>query len=256
MRKRFVAPVLLVAILVGVGLTGRSRPEGGAADTARGEVAKLGDERERASRGATVSEVRATLPEGVRTRPSSGKPAPLVLTEEESGLLAATCELQLMAEGTALELTGGQWTALAKVALEVQAIRHNYEAQIATATKVTPGHYRVEVPVYAQTGDALRERFQTNLRAALGEPAAAAVIERLGARLEGYFAGFGVSVQTIEIAGGARGARADYEVTRTVQYWDSVAGRDELTTRRETHVPAWEDPAGERWGALLARIES
>lgn len=205
---------------------------------------------------ADVSFAPVTPVERAANRSEPVKAAPLQLSEEASALLAATCDLQLMAAGTEFALSAEQWTAFAKVALDVQAIRQTYEAQIATATRVSPGRYRVEIPVYAQTGDALRERFQASLRAALGETAAAAVIGGMGARLEGYFAGFGVSVQTLEIAAGAHGARTDYEVTRTVQYWDSVAGRDELTTRRETHLPAWEDPAGERWGALLARIES
>lgn len=257
MRKRLVAAILLIAILTTVGLTGRSRPlESASANEAPRRTAAM-PPAEKVDGAARPSAALASPRKLEPVRAPMAAAATLrALSEEASAVLAATCELQLMAQGTGLELSSEQWTALAKVTLDLQAIRQTYEAEIATATRVSPGRYRVEIPVYARTGDALRERLQANLRAAVGESAAAAVAERLGPRLEGYFAGFGVSVQTLEIVGDSRGAQADYEVTRTVQYWDSVAGRDELTTRRETHLPAWEDPAGERWGALLARLES
>jgi hypothetical protein len=46
----------------------------------------------------------------------------------------------------------------------------------------------------------------------------------------------------------------DVEVTRTVTYWNRTETGEQLVTRRETHLPAWEDPAGLKWGALLAVV--
>jgi hypothetical protein len=176
------------------------------------------------------------------------------LSGDATALVGEMCDLQLLAQGTGLALDSRQWSMLAAVVLNAQAVRQIYEAEIATATLVAPGRYRVEVPSYASAGDLLRAQFHADLRAKLGEATAGEVLAKLGEKLEGRFAGFGVSLQTIDIAADPRGADTNWQVTRTVTYWNSVDGGDRLTTRRETHFPAWEDPTGERWAALLAVV--
>ena len=44
------------------------------------------------------------------------------------------------------------------------------------------------------------------------------------------------------------------QVERTARYWNSIDGAERVTTRREVHFPATEDPTGETWGALLALV--
>ena len=182
--------------------------------------------------------------------------APVTLAADATTLTAEAIALQLLAENTELELTSRQWMAFAAVTANIQAVRQAYEASIATARVLEPGRYRMEIPVYAAAGDALRERFHAELREQLGEANAAEILARLGARLEGHFAGFGVSVQTLDITGDVRNASADCEVTRTVKFWNSVEGENHLTTRRETHFPAREDPVGESWGPLLSVLSA
>ena len=114
--------------------------------------------------------------------------------------------------------------------------------------KLKSGRYRLEVPAYPNAGDALRAKFDAELRAHLGENAAAEVVTHLGRALEGHFGGFGVSVQTLELAGG--------ELTRTVRFWNAVEGSERLTTRRETHFPGLEDPDGQAWGALMSVLSA
>lgn len=177
-----------------------------------------------------------------------------VLNVDDAALVAEMSDLRLLAGDRALALTADQWTALAEISLETQAVRLRYEAQIAQSREVAPGHFRVEIPMYSQVGDALRARFQVQLRTRLGAFGADEVDLKLGTKLEGHFGGFGVSTQTLEINGDPRAADADCEVTRTITYWNSVEGTKKLSTRRETHYPKWEDPAGDRWGALLAVI--
>jgi hypothetical protein len=58
----------------------------------------------------------------------------------------------------------------------------------------------------------------------------------------------------LDITTAASGELSDVQVLRTVKYWNSVEGRDRLTTRREYHFPVWEDPTGDSWGALLAML--
>ena len=179
---------------------------------------------------------------------------PQQLSDEASALVAEMCDLHLMAQGTDFTLDSRQWAAFAAVVLRFQAIRHTYEALIATTKVIAPGQYRMEIPVYASTGDKLREQFSAELCAELGEPTALAVMAKLGDRLEGRFSGFGVCVQTLDITVGPAGEPSDIQVTRTVRYWDSVAGGDRLTTRREVHFPLVEDPTGDSWSALLAKV--
>jgi hypothetical protein len=176
------------------------------------------------------------------------------LPADASALVAETSELQLLAQGSNLVLEPHQWEAMAAVTLELQAVRLAYEATIATGTELGAGRYRVEIPVYAAAGDALRARFRAELCGRLGEAEAGEILARLGARLEGRFGGFGVGVQTLDITGNPGGANPDWVLTRTVKFWNSVEGQDRLTTRREIFLPALEDPAGESWGPLLSVI--
>jgi len=181
---------------------------------------------------------------------------PLQLSSDATALLAEMCDLQLLAHGTGLNLNSRQWSAFASVVLRNQAIRQTYEAEIATSKVVAPGQYRVEIPAYADVGDGLRGKFITDLRTALGETVAVNVLTELGDRLEARFAGFGVSMQTLDITGNPQGTLADIQITRTVTYWNSVDGNDRPTTRREIHFPASEDPTGDSWSALLAMVKA
>ena len=45
-----------------------------------------------------------------------------------------------------------------------------------------------------------------------------------------------------------------WQVERVAKYWNSVDGAERLSTRREVHLPAVEDPTGESWGALLTLV--
>lgn len=188
--------------------------------------------------------------------PSAHFPAmpPQQLPDDANVLVTEMCGLQLMSEGADLALNSNQWAAFAKVMLRFQAIQHTYEAKIADLQEIGPGHYRAEIPLYAKAGDKLREEFSTELRAELGEPMACEVMAKLGDRLERRFAGFGVSVQTLDITTNPAGKPNDIQVTRTVSYWNSVDGSDRLTTRREIYFPALEDPTGDSWSALLAKV--
>ena len=185
------------------------------------------------------------------------KTAPaLPLSADANALVTEMCDLHLLARDMDLSLSSKEWSAFAAVVLRIQAIRQTYEAQIATSQVVAPGRYRLEVPAYAGVGDALREKFYADLRAELGETQTVEVLGKLGERLEGHFAGFGVSVQTLDVTANRGGALDDMEVTRTVTYWNSVEGSDRPTTRREVHFPALEDPTGDRWSALLAMVKA
>ena len=181
---------------------------------------------------------------------------PLQLSDDATALVAEMCDLQLLAHGTALSLSSRQWSAFAAVVLHAQTVQQTYEAQIATSKMIALGRYHVEIPAYATAGDLLREKFNAELCAELGQATAADVLANLGGRLEARFAGFGVSVQTLDITGNPGGGLSDVEVTRMVTYWNSVEGSDDLATRRETHFPAFEDPTGDSWSALLAMVKA
>lgn len=185
----------------------------------------------------------------VQQAESARAPIP-VLGADAGGLLADQAQLQQWAEGTDLALAPGQWATLAAVTAHLQAVRHAYEATQARVVAVEPGKFRLEIPAYPAAGDALRERFHAELAEKLGAHAAAEIAEKLGGALEGYFAGFGVSVQILDFSGDA----AHYAVTRTVRYWHAAEATGRLTTRRETHFPGLEDPAGHTWGPFLALV--
>lgn len=176
------------------------------------------------------------------------------LSASESIQFAALCDLHLLAADADLDLTTKQWSVFAEIVVHTQAVRHTYEARIATAREIEPGRYRVEIPAYAAAGDELRRQFLAEMQSGLGREGAAEVMEKLGRQLEGRFAGFGVSAQTLEITGDPARAPADLLVESTAHYWDSIDGRERVTTRRETHFPLAGNPADESWHALLALV--
>lgn len=179
---------------------------------------------------------------------------PIALPQDGQAQLAEVVALQQLAGGE-LQLTPRQWATFAAVSSHFQAVRHAYEATLGEVRVTAPNQVRVEIPAYPEAGDALRARFFAELAAQMGHVAADEIGRRMGSKLEGYFAGFGVSVQTLEFEAGAQQAD-DYRVTRTIRYWDAVAAGQELNTRRETHFPALEDPSGHQWGPFLAAIAS
>lgn len=183
-----------------------------------------------------------------------GKRPAAELSPEESVLFTTLCDLHLLAGETELDFTTKQWSRLAEIVVQTQAVRHHYEATIAVATETAPGRYRLEIPAYTAAGDELRRRFLADLEAGLGPEAAAEVTQKLGRQLEGRFAGFGVGTQTLDITGNPALKPADVQVARTARYWNSVDGNDRVTTRREVTFPASEDPTGENWNALLALV--
>lgn len=180
---------------------------------------------------------------------------PSRLNPEEAALLAEQVAVQLLVKDAALDLTPEQWSVLAAVTWHYQTVRQTFEATIATVS--AREKFRLEIPAYPAAGDALREKFYGELRERLGDDTAQAIAGRAGAALEGYFGGFGVSVQTLDFAPNAAvagTAGADYLVTRTAQYWNSTDAREKLTLRRETHFSGQEDPNGDRWGPYLALL--
>lgn len=181
-------------------------------------------------------------------------PSPSRLTPDAAVNFATLCDLRLLAADTALELSDAQWRELAALVAEFQAVRSNYEADIAAVTSLAPDRHRLEIPAYPEAGDELRRRFEDELIGRLGSTAAVAVRENLGRQIEARFAGFGVSSQVLEITSRPGTGRRDLEVRRTARYWNSIEGKDRLTTRRDVFFPASEDPTGERWDALLALI--
>lgn len=198
----------------------------------------------------------ATVTGRIQPAAAASAKVPLELSADDTRLVAEMCDLHLLANGTDLVLTSGQWSALAAVVVRMHAVQRTYEAEIATATRIEPGRYRVEIPMYATAGDTLRENFHAELRAELGPAAAGEVLAKIGGRLEARFAGFGVSAQTLEITAGPDGRTGDVRVTRTVTYWNSVDDADRPITRRETHFPVWEDQTGDSWAALLAVVKA
>lgn len=176
------------------------------------------------------------------------------LSAPESVLFTTLCDLHLLAGEPELDLTTKQWSRLAEIVVQTQAVRHHYEATIAVATETASGRYRLEIPAYAAAGDELRRQFLAELERGLGKEAAAEVSTKLGRQLEGRFAGFGVGTQTLEITGHPATQPTDVQVARTARYWNSIDGHERMTTRRDVTFPASEDPTGENWSALLALV--
>jgi len=164
-------------------------------------------------------------------------------TAEENARVAEVIELQRMAEGTGLDLAPEQWVALAEVTRRTQAVRGAVEVERAIGTEIAAGRWRMDVPGYADVGAAMRARFFWEIGEVLGAGVAVEVIDRLGPAFEGYFAGFGVSLQTLEIAAGA----GEWVVTRAVAYAKEASGGEQVTVRRETYFAESDDP----WVAVL-----
>lgn len=252
MRLRRVTPFLLATVLLTGGLTCGLRVSGGPAGAAVASGGAAAPEAKSSSKPALANAMATPRAEPLRAGVGRDH-MPQRVSPDAAALVAEIAELQMLAEGTELELDSRQWSAFAEVTLRMEAVQRNFEAEIAKATELAPGRYRLEIPGYAAAGTALRAKFVAALGLELGDGVAAEILDQLGARLEGRFGGFGVSLQTLDIEAGAPGTLADCEVTRTVTYWKSAAGGEQLAERRETHLPAWEDPSGERWGALLRR---
>ncbi|MBX3738006.1 MAG: hypothetical protein KF715_15020 [Candidatus Didemnitutus sp.] len=257
MRKSFQRPLLIVATLGVVGLLGlairarQAMPAMTSVPRAAGAPASG-----LAADKIVVFETPAAVAD---TDGASGLSAARVVEQlpaSESAQFATLIELQLAATdmNLDLDLTTKQWQAFAAAVVQAQAVRHNFEATIATATEIAPGRYRIDIPAYAAAGDELRRQFMADLERGLGRDAATEVTQAFAHRFEGSFAGFGVSAQTLEVTGDPARGSANVEVSRTVRYWDSADGRERMTTRREVHFPSDEDPSGERWNALLALV--
>ncbi len=252
MRSRRVVPLVVAALFLGAGMAIWQRETRPAA-TVNATAALLPVPAKRMAAQAVPTRVVEFLQVPVV---AAVKCAPVTLPASETAIAAEVIALQLLAPEAELELSARQWAVLAAVTSNIQAVRHAYEASLAKAAVLAPGHYRLEIPAYAAAGDALRARLHADLREQLGEANTTEILARLGSRLEGHFAGFGVSVQTLEVTGDVNNRNADWQVTRTVKFWNSVEGQDRLTTRRETHFPGREDPAGETWGPLLSVLSA
>ncbi len=258
-RNTIVVTGLLAAIIIAAGYNAQthlSAPPSSALNQPV-ESSKVGARRERFQPVALTSLKSYLAPAHAWTGSEiSAAAIPHRLSEDASALVAEMCDLQLLAHGTDLALDSRQWSAFAGVVLRAQAVRQTYEARIATSTVIAPGQYRLEIPVYANAGDLLRENFNAELRTELGEATATDVLAKLGGKLEARFAGFGVSAQTLDITAKPDASLSDIQITRTVTYWNSVEGSDHPATRREIHFPAYEDPTGDSWSALLAAVKA
>lgn len=176
------------------------------------------------------------------------------LSSSEAAQFATLCDLHLMAGEAELDLTTKQWDALAVVVMQAQAVRHHYEARIATMREIAPGRYRLDIPPYAAAGDELRRQFAADLETAVGRAAATEIMDKLGRKLDDRFAGFGIGTQTLEITGDPTHSPADVQIARTAKFWNSIDGPDWTKTRKEVVFPDAEDPTGETWSALLAIV--
>lgn len=176
------------------------------------------------------------------------------LPASERAQFATLCDLHLMAGETELDLTTKQWAAFAVAVMQAQAVRHHYEAQIASVREIAPGRCRVEIPPYAAAGDELRRQFAADLETAVGHAAATEIMDKLGRKLDDRFAGFGIGTQTLEITGDPTRSPADVQIASTAKFWNSIDGPDWTKTRKEVVFPDAEDPTGETWSALLAIV--
>lgn len=254
--KSLQRPLLLLAALGVVGLLGW-------AGRMWSQRSPANETRARATMPASVRADKIvafeTPEEGADETATSGSGTARVVEQlpaSESTQFTTLIELQLAAAdmNLDLDLTTKQWQAFAAAVVQAQAVRHNFEATIGTAKEVAPGRYRIDIPAYAAAGDELRRQFLTDLERGLGKESATEVARVFAHRFEGSFAGFGVSAQTLEVTGDPAASSANVEILRTVRYWDSIDGRERVTTRREVHFPSDEDPSGERWNALLALV--
>jgi hypothetical protein len=180
----------------------------------------------------------------------------LQLQPDAAAQLAEELTLRMQAERLPLQLSDDQWSAFAAVTIHYQAVRQAYEATLAQATIIGPGRYRLDIPAYPGAGDALRARLFAELEACLGAPATESIARQFAGVLESHFGGFGLGIQTLEFVADERGVDAEYQVTRTVQFWNTAHDSDRFATRRETYFPGIEDPTGHTWGPFLALLNS
>ena len=208
-----------------------------------------------AEAGATAARLRSGGPTVVSptigsTRPP-GPAAVRPLAADSSAALAEQITLRQLAHGRDLALGEEAWAELAAVVARHQAIRHAHEASLATVMSQPHGGFVIEVPAYGDVGELLRAQLYAEVAQRLGGAAADQVLLHLGDALEGYFAGFGVSAQTLEVP--TVEAFGEHFVTRTIAY--SSDDDDRIRTRREMHLPGAEDPTGQRWSPFLALLQ-
>lgn len=229
MRVRRVAGILLVIGLIGGAVAGFRA-------TAAGEASGSGREVDDGILREAKSRTEREAAEGAHghTALAAGESREVEATVEENAALAELIGLQQMAEGTGLELAPEQWVALAQVTRRTQVVRGAVEAELGAVQLVAPGRWRMDVPGYVETGAAMRARFFLEMGEVLGKSVAADVIDKLGPALEGYFAGFGVSLQTLDIVDDPRGGAGEWIVTRTVAYSKDAASGEQVAVRRET----------------------
>ncbi len=241
MRVRGLAGILLVMGAIGGALAvfgGKERRDAWDARTSEGAAdASVGEVIWKAER-----ESREIQNHALAARELAATARVVEATEEENAALAETIQLQQMAEGTGLELAPEQWAALAEVTRRMQVWRGVVEAEIGAVQVVAPGRWRMDVPGYVEMGAGMRARFFGEIGDVLGARVAADVIDKLGAEFEGYFAGFGVSLQTLDISGDQRGSDEGWQVTRTIAYSKNVTSGEQVTVRRETYFVGREDP--------------
>lgn len=232
MRVRRLAVILLVVGVIGGALAGFFRGEKGGVEERRSVAVEgldeMGDSAwmvDRQARGGAEQDQDVLAVEGVEA------------TAEENALVAEMVGLRQMAVGTGLELAPDEWVKLAQVTRRMQGVRSAVEAEIGAVSAVAPGRWRMDVPGYVEAGAAMRARFFGEIGEVLGTNVAVEVIDKLGPAFEGYFAGFGVSLQTLEIVGGER----EWRVTRTVAYSKEANGGEQMAVRRETFFAGEEE---------------
>jgi hypothetical protein len=260
MIPRWPLPILLFFLLVGgaCSLWLETVPARGVGQTFTGSrrAEALGKNERAATGGEAARAPIAIVEEGsVGNVPPVASKSWGTMHRGAAAVLAEEIELRALGEARALSLTAEQWTAFAGLTLCHQAIRHAYEAEVAVVAEAGNGWQRMEIPVYAEAGAALRTEFYSALLSELGDLIAEEIVRKLSPELESRFAGFGAAAQTLEFSERASGGADGGSVTRTTVYWDEAVGGDALRTRQETFFPLMEDPDGLQWGPLLARLE-
>ncbi len=245
-------PACLIFLLLAIGAVWSFRKAGG--DEAKAVAMPVTQVAETGTRGGlggsktTILKTAASeVVPGVKT--AIGIKPVATMGTGGAALLAEEIALRALVGAEELSLTEREWAALATVTLNMQAVRHAYEAEIAVATVMADGNGRLEIPEYVEAGAALRTEFYGELLKALGEASAGEVVKKLSERLESRFAGFGAAVQTLDVS------LREGSVTRTVAYWDDADAVGKTRIRRETIFPMMEDSDGLQWGALLKRVE-
>jgi len=170
--------------------------------------------------------------------------------------LAEQIELNGWVEQAGLVLSPAELDAFARVTAEFDEIREAYEVRIAKSGQDKKGLPKLEIPLYANAGDALRNSFYAALRSAMGEELAAKIQEKLGSQLEGRFAGFGTAVQTVHIRSEASPVGAtEVAVERVSRYASQDGAGDRVLTRKETDISSGSDSGeGSRWSGYRSAL--